>query len=120
MSDNSTVSKGKNRRQTIRQVWFYGVHTDVGGGHKQTGISDIPLCWMLDRATDEKVLEHPLRLFPYNWVKLEQNAEEVIHDSRVRPIDKRLFERHLSTVKFGGGGIETVVSFSACCSPDCG
>ncbi len=84
---------GKNRKQTVRQVWFCGVHTDVGGGYKQSGVSDIPLCWMIDRATDDKVLAHPLRLYPYNWVTLKQNVEDVIHDSRLTWQDKLLFKQ---------------------------
>jgi len=42
--------------QTIEQVWFCGVHSDVGGGEPSDGadttaLSDIPLAWMMDRAS---------------------------------------------------------------------
>ncbi|MEU4085455.1 DUF2235 domain-containing protein [Streptomyces aureus] len=36
--------------QELRQVWFAGVHCDVGGGYRATGLSDIPLLWMVDQA----------------------------------------------------------------------
>ena len=36
--------------QTLEQVWFAGVHSDVGGGYPESGLSDGPLRWMLDRA----------------------------------------------------------------------
>lgn len=36
--------------QTVEQVWFAGVHSDVGGGYPVTQLSDIPLQWMLDKA----------------------------------------------------------------------
>src|SRR5690606_25857256 len=36
--------------QQLEQVWFPGVHCDVGGGYLDHQISDIPLCWMVDRA----------------------------------------------------------------------
>ncbi|MFE1441966.1 DUF2235 domain-containing protein [Streptomyces sp. NPDC058739] len=36
--------------QELQQVWFSGVHCDVGGGYKETGLSDIPLLWMADQA----------------------------------------------------------------------
>ena len=36
--------------QHVEQVWFAGVHCDVGGGYPQHEISDIPLLWMVDRA----------------------------------------------------------------------
>lgn len=37
----------------IVQVWFAGVHSDVGGGYKETGLSDIALRWMMYRAMDQ-------------------------------------------------------------------
>ncbi|MEU2032627.1 DUF2235 domain-containing protein [Nocardia amamiensis] len=36
--------------QRVEQVWFAGVHSDVGGGYPTHEISDIPLLWMVDRA----------------------------------------------------------------------
>ncbi len=36
--------------QVIEQVWFAGVHTDVGGGMPKTQLSDITLAWMLHKA----------------------------------------------------------------------
>ncbi len=38
--------------QVLEQVWFSGVHSDVGGGYpeSETGLSDISLKWMLDKA----------------------------------------------------------------------
>ena len=32
------------------EVWFRGVHSDVGGGNGNTGLSDITLRWMLEKA----------------------------------------------------------------------
>jgi uncharacterized protein (DUF2235 family) len=32
------------------QKWFPGVHSDVGGGYKQTGLSDCALSWMAECA----------------------------------------------------------------------
>jgi uncharacterized protein (DUF2235 family) len=36
--------------QVLEQVWFAGVHCDVGGGYPETGLSDITLSWMLGKA----------------------------------------------------------------------
>lgn len=38
--------------QVLEQVWFPGVHSDVGGGFPETesGLSDIALQWMLEKA----------------------------------------------------------------------
>ena len=48
--------------QSVEQVWFPGVHSDIGGGYAETDLSDISLQWMLDKAIaaglalDESVL----------------------------------------------------------------
>jgi uncharacterized protein (DUF2235 family) len=36
--------------QVLEQVWFSGVHCDVGGGYPETGLSDITLSWMIGKA----------------------------------------------------------------------
>jgi uncharacterized protein (DUF2235 family) len=36
--------------QTMEQVWFVGVHSNVGGGYTTTGLSDIALEWMAGKA----------------------------------------------------------------------
>ncbi len=42
--------------QTVEQIWFTGVHSDVGGGESDdqpgsTALSDITLGWIMDRAS---------------------------------------------------------------------
>lgn len=37
-------------KQEVEQVWFSGVHSDVGGGYEEHGLSDIALLWMVERA----------------------------------------------------------------------
>jgi uncharacterized protein (DUF2235 family) len=39
--------------QRVQQVWFCGVHSDVGGGYTARGLSDLSLEWMLEKATGE-------------------------------------------------------------------
>ena len=36
--------------QVLEQVWCAGVHANVGGGYEDSGLSDVALGWMLDRA----------------------------------------------------------------------
>jgi len=40
------------RQQDIRQVWFAGVHSDIGGGYpeQESGLSKYPLLWMINQA----------------------------------------------------------------------
>lgn len=43
--------------QKVEQVWFAGVHSDVGGSYKERDLSNITLIWMLGNAE-----KHGLRL----------------------------------------------------------
>lgn len=38
--------------QDVKQVWFAGVHADIGGGYPEaeSGLSKFPLLWMIDEA----------------------------------------------------------------------
>jgi len=36
--------------QIVEQVWFSGAHTDIGGGFNESGLSDITLEWMFEKA----------------------------------------------------------------------
>jgi uncharacterized protein (DUF2235 family) len=38
--------------QTLEQVWFAGVHTEVGGGSSDASLSDVTLLWMVQRARE--------------------------------------------------------------------
>lgn len=38
--------------QRVEQVWFAGVHCDIGGGYNPPGLSDITLPWMVRRARE--------------------------------------------------------------------
>ncbi len=42
--------KNVNEDQKVEQVWFPGVHTDVGGGYQEAGLADITLDWMVKKA----------------------------------------------------------------------
>jgi uncharacterized protein (DUF2235 family) len=36
--------------QVLEQVWFAGVHSNVGGSYPQSGLSDVTLLWMIEKA----------------------------------------------------------------------
>ena len=46
-SKNANVGANK---QVLEQVWFPGVHSNVGGGYPDEGLSDIALRWMIGKA----------------------------------------------------------------------
>ncbi|QSX30021.1 phospholipase effector Tle1 domain-containing protein [Shewanella cyperi] len=51
-------------KQHIEQCWFVGAHADVTGGYEESGLSDMPLQWMVNKAQalgldfDEHYLAH--------------------------------------------------------------
>lgn len=76
-------SKQDPFRCHVEQVWFSGVHSDVGGGYPQRSLADVALRWMVERARlggeglafDEARLEAPPAP---DW-------DGVLHDSRWLP-----------------------------------
>ena len=38
-------------RDRLLQVWFAGVHANVGGGYPDDSLSRVPLCWMIEQAS---------------------------------------------------------------------
>lgn len=45
-----TIWKTKPGRKNSEQAWFAGVHSDVGGGYPDTGLSYKALVWMVQKA----------------------------------------------------------------------
>jgi hypothetical protein len=43
--------------QVLKQVWFPGVHSDVGGGYLTHGLSDTTLLWMLAQLREHRLLD---------------------------------------------------------------
>ncbi|CEH13344.1 Domain of unknown function DUF2235 [Ceraceosorus bombacis] len=46
------ADRARRRGQVLRQVWFQGSHSDVGGGHAWHGLSDVALSWMVANLHD--------------------------------------------------------------------
>ena len=59
--------------QKIEQVWFPGVHSNVGGGYPRQGMAFVSLDWMMDKAEDCKL-------------RFKQKAREEIHNG-INPHD---------------------------------
>ncbi len=63
--------------QTTKQVWFCGMHTDIGGGYQKHGLSDIALEWMILQAQ-----KHGLLIYPEHGIELKPRADGHMHNSR--------------------------------------
>lgn len=51
--------------QRIEQVWFPGVHSDIGGGYSERELSDASLAWMMGKCSEQDV---GIRFQPENYV----------------------------------------------------
>lgn len=43
--------KAPGNRTNLRQVWFPGVHSNIGGGYDDQGLANITLAWMMAQLT---------------------------------------------------------------------
>lgn len=73
----------------IRQVWFSGAHSNVGGGYAKQGMSVVSLAWMMDEVgqtwTLPNGMKRPgLRFSPVDWQLYHerQNVYDKLYDSR--------------------------------------
>lgn len=67
----------------VVQLWFPGVHSDVGGGYREHGLADGALRWMLDEAS-----AHTRLGFGAQAEKIEGDPFDVLHDSCVGPYER--------------------------------
>lgn len=65
-----------NTEVRVKQIWFSGVHSDVGGGYNECGLSDIALQWMIDRA-----VEHGLNFKAKTVNGLKKDPFGMLHNS---------------------------------------
>jgi uncharacterized protein (DUF2235 family) len=79
--ERELIKSGKVAEDRLRQVWFTGMHSDVGGGYSDDSLSYVSLVWMAEEAIDNG---RGLRL---KKGELEQfrrvaNAHGPMHNSR--------------------------------------
>jgi hypothetical protein len=53
------VKQEDAKRQELHQVWFAGVHCNVGGGYRDPGLSEIALLWMAEKARASRLAFKP-------------------------------------------------------------
>ncbi len=56
---NRDTEKGQ-RPQDLREVWFSGVHGDIGGGYpeEQSALAKLPLLWMIEQSRGDGLLDY--------------------------------------------------------------
>lgn len=96
-----------NPKQIMEQVWFAGVHSNVGGGYPDNGLSDCALDWMIRRVEahtdlefDPQYIDQNVRKAPGNtlydssdgfpWSLLGEYVREIaLGDTVHRSVDQR-------------------------------
>lgn len=63
------MPESKTNGQVLRQVWFPGVHSNVGGGYDEHGLSDIALAWMAGQV-------EPLLALDVDYLRLRQDRRD--------------------------------------------
>jgi uncharacterized protein (DUF2235 family) len=66
----------KTSNQIIEQVWFPGVHSDVGGWYDERGLSNTALLWMIEKAKSCGMEVDTTRVAAY-----QSNPHDKLHDS---------------------------------------
>ncbi|MCG8688913.1 MAG: DUF2235 domain-containing protein [Desulfobacterales bacterium] len=75
---NPFVKEENAQEQDIKQIWFSGVYSDIGGGYPETesGAAKIPLKWMVDEASTHGIV------FRENMVKRLVDGENPKNSTR--------------------------------------
>jgi uncharacterized protein (DUF2235 family) len=79
LHERDLVGSGKVAADRMQQVWFTGMHADVGGGYPDESLSYVSLLWMLEEA--EKAGLRTLTVMTDRFRALA-NSSGPIHDSR--------------------------------------
>jgi uncharacterized protein (DUF2235 family) len=62
----------KGARTKLKQVWFPGSHSNVGGSYEDSGIADITLAWMMDQLSGNTT-KHPNGFVNSDWIQFDDD-----------------------------------------------
>ncbi len=81
---DTTKEDGAGATPRIREVWFAGVHSDVGGGYPDDDLAHVPLCWMMQEAAaaDAERRRTPVPCRPAQAALDQASPLAPMHDSR--------------------------------------
>lgn len=67
-----------NKADNVEEIWFPGVHSDIGGGYAERGLGDITLQFMMNRAADHGLVYRSTLPFA-----VRPDALDTIHGERI-------------------------------------
>ena len=76
LRDETCDAGSVENQNSIKEVWFSGAHSDVGGGYLDTHIDGVSLNWMLDQIDKNnlKILPHKITVYS-DYLGLTHNPE---------------------------------------------
>jgi uncharacterized protein (DUF2235 family) len=83
-TDSGTIPTSTEKERLV-QVWFAGMHSNVGGGYPDDALAFVPLYWMLNEAKKHGLTfksEPECDPDTTKWVKAAQDKDGRLYDSR--------------------------------------
>lgn len=69
-----------DNKTNLKQVWFPGAHSNVGGSYADPGIADITLAWMMDQLAGNTTV-HAEGFNPHHWIAFNEEYIEYWNDA---------------------------------------
>lgn len=114
----------------VEQVWFAGVHSNVGGGYVKHGMSLVALDWMMAEAEiSAKEDCDRLRFIKMDreYVQTHQDVHDELYDARAglgvyyrwepRHVDRLCREHHMGLPKIHVSVFERIANCTGCYAP---
>ena len=75
-----------NHDERITEIWFAGVHSDIGGSYWFDGLSDITLQFMLDSISNELAIM-PVKAIDYEALSINGAQDSIcVDDLNIKPL----------------------------------
>jgi uncharacterized protein (DUF2235 family) len=105
--ERDLVREGKVPPDRLRQVWFAGMHSDVGGGYSDDSLAYVPLVWMAHEAVahglrlrDKELGEYCATADPFGPIHNSRSGVAAYYRYQPRKIAARVQPRDPSTRVF--------------------
>lgn len=92
-------------QQQMEQVWFTGVHSNIGGGYADSGLSDIAFLWMNDKAA-ACGLEFDCSALETQNIEITPRWDGILRDSKT--FFYKLFSDYIRPIGKAQSGNESV------------
>ncbi|KAH8811938.1 hypothetical protein F5884DRAFT_783894 [Xylogone sp. PMI_703] len=77
--------EGDHKLKVLKQCWFAGVHSNIGGGYPDAGLSNITLAWMISQIEDH---DGGILSFDHSyldWLQDKNTKAYVTNKESIRP-----------------------------------